>query len=177
MIEAISRARLPLLLLSLALLIGGSKLDAVRPLEGQIVAFVIPAFAVISGVAPFNDANGPLRGRVFGLGVIVLSLCELTAYQAVFEAAPLSALSTPLVFALAAPFSVWAEVSGARRGLRSRLTAWLGLAMVFALYLRGHASGDNLFGSVFAAFFVALFLGGGSGLCLGELAVRRARSA
>ncbi|HET7538596.1 MAG TPA: hypothetical protein VFK05_01945 [Polyangiaceae bacterium] len=177
MFEAFSRARLPLLLLSLLLLVGGSKLDAVRPLEGQIVAFVIPAVAVISGVAPFSDAHGPLRNRVFALGTVVLALSELASYQAVFEAAPLFALATPLAFAVALPFAVWAEVGGARRGLRSRLTAWLGLAMVFALYFRGHALKNNLFGSVFAAFFVALFLGGGAGLCVGEFAVRRARSA
>ena len=176
MFEALSRARLPLLLFSLLLLVGGSKLDAVRPLEGQIVAFVIPAVAVFSAIAPFNDAHAGLRNRVFGLGAVVLALCELAAYQGVFEIVPLSVLVAPLAFALAVPLSVWAEVAGARRGLRSRLTAWLGLAMVFALYFRGHAAAGNLFGSVFAAFFVALFLGGGAGLCLGEFAVRRARS-
>jgi hypothetical protein len=177
MFEAFSRVRLPLLLLSLALLIGGSKLDAVRPMEGRIVAFVIPAVAVLSGIGPFSEAHAGLRNQVFGLGAVVLALCELASYQAVFETAPLSVLGTPVIFALALPVAIWAEVAGARRGLRSRLTAWLGLSMVFALYFRGHAVSDNLFGSVFAAFFVALFLGGGLGLCLGEVAVRRARSA
>ncbi|HEY0466597.1 MAG TPA: hypothetical protein VGC79_20455 [Polyangiaceae bacterium] len=178
MSEALSRARLPLLLLSLWLLVGGSKLDAVRPFEGQLVAFVIPAVAVLSAVAPFTDAHPRVRNPVFGLGAVVLALSELAAYQAVFEAAPiLSALVTPVVFALALPAAVWGEVAGARRGVRSRLSAWLGLSMVFALYFRGHAAPANLFGSVFAAFFVALFLGGGLGLCLGEAAVRRARSA
>ena len=177
MFEAFSRARLPLLLLSLLLLVGGSKLDAVRPLEGQIVAFVIPAVGVFSGIAPFNDAPGRLRNQVFALGAVVLALGELASYQAVFESAPLFALAMPLVFALALPIAVWAEVTGARRGLRSRITAWLGLSMVFALYFRGHAAHANLFGSVFAAFFVALFLGGGTGLFLGEAAVRRTRRA
>jgi len=178
MSEAFSRVRLPLLLFSLLLLVGGSKLDSVRPFEGEVVAFVIPAVAVFSAVAPFTDAHPSLRNPVFGLGAVVLTLSELAAYHAVFEAAPgVLALATPIVFALALPTAVWGEVAGARRGLRSRLCAWLGLAMVFALYFRGHAArGDNLFGSVFAAFFVALLLGGGVGLCLGEAAVRRARS-
>jgi len=47
---------------------------------------------------------------------------------------------------------------------------------VFALYFPGHAVTKNLFGSVFAAFIVALFVGGGSGLFLGEFAVRKVRS-
>jgi len=178
MSEALSRARLPLLLFSLLLLVGGSKLDAVRPLEGEIVAFVIPAVAVVSGVAPFSDVHGQLRNRVFALGGALLLLCELASYEAVFESpSVLPSWVMPVLFALALPLVVWAEVAGARRGLRSRLTAWVGLSLVFALYIRGHAVSSNLFGSVFAAFFVALFLGGGSGLFLGEAAVRRARSA
>ena len=68
------------------------------------------------------------------------------------------------------------EAAGAHRGLRSRLSAWLGLGIVFALYFPGHAAPQNLFGSVFAAFFIALFVGGGGGLFLGEFAARRARS-
>jgi hypothetical protein len=176
MSEALSRARLPLLLFSLLLLVGGSKLDAVRPLEGQVVAFVVPAVAVISGIAPFADAHTRLRNRVFALGAVVLALSELASYEGVFDSGPiLPALLTPLVFALAAPAAIWGEVAGARRGLRSRLSAWFGLAMVFALYFRGHAAPSNLFGSVFAGFLVALFVGGGAGLFVGEAAVRRAR--
>src|SRR6478736_6268040 len=136
MSDAFSRLRLPLLLCSLALLVGGSKLDSIRPLEGQIVALVIPLFAVFSGVGPFADAHS-------ALGMVAA-----------------------LVF----------EVLGAQRGLRSRLSAWFGLAIVFSLYFPAHAVLNNLFGSVFAAFFIALFLGGGAGLCLGEFAVRRARA-
>ncbi len=178
MSEAFSRARLPLLLFSLLLLVGGSKLDAVRPLEGQVVAFAIPAVAVLSGIAPFADAHQRLRNQVFALGAIVLVLTELASYSAVFEgASAASALVNPLVFALALAIALFSEVAGARRGLRSRLSAWLGLALVFALYFRGHAVQNNLFGSVFAALLVGLFLGGGTGLCLGEAAVRRARSA
>jgi hypothetical protein len=178
MSEAFSRVRLPLLLFSLLLLVGGSKLDAVRPFEGEVVAFVIPAVAVFSAVAPFTEVHPRVRNPVFGLGAVVLALSELAAYHAVFDSARgVWSLATPIVFALALPLAIWGEVAGALRGLRSRLSAWLGLSMVFALYFRGHAArGDNLFGSVFAAFFVALLLGGGVGLCLGEMAVRRARA-
>jgi len=178
MTEALSRARLPILLFSLLLLVGGSKLDAVRPLEGEIVAFVIPAVAVFSGLAPFTDAHGALRDRVFILGALLLLASELASYQAVFDSGPLvPAWLTPALFVLAVPLTVWAEVKGSRRGLRSRISAWFGLAMVFALYFHGHVARGNLFGSVFAAFFVALFLGGGTGLFLGEAAVRRTRRA
>jgi hypothetical protein len=177
MSDALSRLRLPLLLGSLLLLVGGSKLDSVRPFEGQVVALLVPLIAVLSGVAPFRDAHSSLRNRVFALGALVLVLAELGAYRVVFEdtvAAP--ALSVTLLLVLAMPLSVLFEVAGAQRGLRSRLSAWLGLGIAFALYFPAHAAPDNLFGSVFAAFLIALFLGGGVGLCLGEFAVRRARA-
>jgi hypothetical protein len=177
MSEALSRLRLPLLLCSLALLVGGSKLDAVRPLEGQIVALLIPVIAVFSGVAPFRDAHSALRNWVFALGGLVLVLAELGSYRVVFEdtvAAP--ALGVTLLLGVAMLLSVVFEVAGAQRGLRSRLSAWFGLAVVFSLYFPGHAATGNLFGSVFAAFLIALFVGGGVGLCVGEFAVRRARA-
>jgi hypothetical protein len=177
MSDALSRLRLPLLLCSLLLLVGGSKLDSIRPFEGQIVALLIPVIAVISGVAPFRDAHSTLRNVVFAFGVLVLVLAELGPYRVVFEdlvAAP--SLATTLLLALALPLAIGFEVAGAGRGLRSRLSAWIGLAIVFSLYFPAHAATNNLFGSVFAAFLVALFLGGGTGLCAGEFAVRRARA-
>jgi hypothetical protein len=178
MSDALSRLRLPLLLISLLLLVGGSKLDSIRPVEGQVVAFVIPLVAVFSGVAPFFDAHSGLRNLVLGFGALLLVLGELGPYHVVFED---TVAGPPLVnlvlLALCVPLAVVCEVAGAQRGLRSRISAWFGLAVVFALYFPGHAAPKNLFGSVFAAFIVALFVGGGSGLFLGELAVRRTRSA
>ncbi len=72
--------------------------------------------------------------------------------------------------------AVLLEVAGAARHVRSRLAAWFGLAIVFALFFPSHAALQNLFGSVFGSFIVALFFGGGGGLFFGEFAVRRARS-
>jgi len=177
MSDALSRLRLPLLLCSLLLLVGGSKLDSVRPFEGQVVALLIPVIAVFSGVAPFRDAHSTLRNVVFAFGALVLVLAELGPYRVVLQdqvAAP--ALSVALGLAVAMLLAVVLEVAGAQRGLRSRLSAWFGLAIVFALYFPAHAAPNNLFGSVFAAFLIALFLGGGLGLCVGEFAVRRARA-
>lgn len=177
MSEDLSRLRLPLLLCSLALLVGGSKLDSIRPFEGQIVGLVIPAVAVVSGVGPFKDTHSSLRNAVYALGALVLALAEFGAYRVVFEdtVGPLP-LGLALVLALAMLLALWFEVLGAQRGLRSRLSAWFGLAVVFALYFPAHAVLNNLFGSVFAAFFVALFVGGGAGLCVGEFAVRKVRA-
>jgi len=177
MSEALSRLRLPLLLISLLLLVGGSKLDSVRPLEGQVLALLIPAIGVASGVAPFRDAESGLRNLVFAFGAGVLALAEIDAYRVVFE----DTVATPALviiglLGLALLGAVLFEVLGAQRGLRTRLAAWFGLAIVFALYFPGHAVTKNLFGSVFAAFIVALFVGGGSGLFLGEFAVRKVRS-
>jgi hypothetical protein len=177
MSDTLARLRLPLLLGSLLLLVGGSKLDAVRPLEGQVVALLIPLIAVVSAVVPFLDAHSSLRNLVFALGATVLALCELGPYRVVFDgvvAAP--PLGTTLGLAAAWLLSLGLEVAGARRGLRSRLCAWFGLAIVFSLYFPAHAATNNLFGSVFAAFLIALFVGGGAGLCAGEFAVRRARA-
>jgi hypothetical protein len=177
MSDALSRLRLPLLLCSLLLLVGGSKLDSVRPLEGQVVALLIPLIAVFSGVTPFRDAHSALRNLVFALGALVLVLAELGSYRVVFEdtvAGP--PLIVSLLLAAALLFALVLEVLGAQRGLRSRLSAWFGLAVVFALYFPAHAALNNLFGSVFAAFLIALFAGGGAGLCVGEFAVRRLRA-
>jgi hypothetical protein len=176
MSDALSRLRLPLLLVSLLLLVGGSKLDAVRPVEGQIIPFVLTLVAVFSGVGPFFDAQVTLRNRVLALGALVLVLAEVSAYQVVFEDSHFSPpLVVKLLLALAMALAVWFEVAGAQRGLRSRLSAWLGLAIVFTLYFPGHSLRANLFGSAFAAFMVALAVGGAGGLFLGEFAVRRAR--
>ena len=177
MSDALSRLRLPLLLCALLLLVGGSKLDSVRPFEGQVVALLIPLIAVVSGVAPYREAHSALRNLVFALGAWVLVLAELGPYRVVFEeSAAAPSLSTTLLLAASMVLAVVFEVAGAQRGLRSRLSAWLGLAIAFALYFPAHAAKSNLFGSVFAAFLIALFLGGGLGLCVGEFAVRRARA-
>ena len=176
MSDALSRLRLPLLLLSLMLLVGGSHFDTVRPVEGQILAFAIPAIAVLSGVAPFSDAHPGLRNQVFALGAGVLAFGERGAYRVVFEARLESpGWLTIVALGVAMLIAVRFEVAGARRHLRSRLSAWFGLAIVFSLFFPGHALLQNLFGSVFGAFMVALLLGGGSGLFLGEFAVRNAR--
>ena len=175
--EALSRLRLPLLLCSLLLLVGGSKLDAIRPIEGQIIPFVIPLVAVFSGVSPFFDAHVALRNLVLVLGAGVLVLAELGAYRVVVdEVVEAPRLLVMALLALAMLVAVGFEAAGAQRGLRSRLSAWFGMACVFGLYFPGHAVVANLFGSVFAAFMVALFVGGGGGLFAGELAARRGRS-
>jgi hypothetical protein len=177
MSPGLSRLRLPLLLLSLVLLIGGSRFDTLRPVEGQVLAFGVPAIAVASGVSPFRDAHGGLRAAVFALGALVLGIALLGSYSVVFEDT-LEAPSMARILALGAAMlaAVLLEVAGAQRHTRSRLSAWLGLASVFAIFFPSHASLKNLFGSVFGAFMVALFAGGGGGLFLGEFAVRRTRS-
>jgi hypothetical protein len=177
MSDALSRLRLPLLLISLVLLIGGSRFDTLRPVEGQILAFAIPAIAVVSGVAPFSDAHSGLRSAVFALGTLVLVFGELGAYHVVFEnRVDAPTWSRLLVLGSAMAAAVLFEVAGAQQHLRSRLSAWLGLAIVFSLFFPSHASPQNLFGSVFGAFLVALVSGGGGGLFLGEFATRNARS-
>ena len=176
MSAALSRLRLPLLLFSLVLLIGGSRFDTLRPVEGQVLAFAVPLIAVVSGVSPFRDSEGGLRGAVFALGAGVLALAERGSYGVVVEGTTTApSLARWLLLGVAMVASVLFEVAGAERHVRSRLSAWLGIAIVFALFFPGHAVPKNLFGSVFGAFMVSLFAGGASGLFLGEFAVRSAR--
>ncbi|HEY3668580.1 MAG TPA: hypothetical protein VGL19_21420 [Polyangiaceae bacterium] len=178
MSDGLSRARLPLLLLSLAMLIGGSRFDTLRPIEGQVVAFVLPAVAVLSAVGPFRETLPSLRNAAFLIGGVVLVLSEFGAFNVVINDQNVALpVSQRVILAACVLGAVLCEVAAAQRGLRTRITAWLGLAVVFAFYFPGHAAAQNLFGSVFAAFLVALFVGGGSGLFLGEVAVRRARAA
>jgi hypothetical protein len=176
MSEALSRLRLPLLLFSLVILIGGSRFDALRPVEGQALAFAVPVVAVVAGVSPFLNADGGLRNAVCALAALVLALALWGSYGVVFEEALTApSLARLLVLAAAMALAVFFEVAGAERHVRSRLSAWLGLAIVFALFFPSHASPKTLFGSVFGSFIVALFAGGGGGLFLGEFAVRRLR--
>ncbi|MEO7032525.1 MAG: hypothetical protein ABI548_01735 [Polyangiaceae bacterium] len=176
MSDGLSRARLPLLLLALALLIGGSKLDTLRPVEGQLVALALPVIAVLSGCAPFRETDATLRNVVFGLGAVVLALGEYGSCGVVIDGTNESLPVVLRAVLMACAFgALLCEVAAAQRGFRSRLTAWLGLVVGFALYFPGHASEKNLFGSVFAAFLVAMFAGGGAGLFIGEYAVRKAR--
>jgi hypothetical protein len=176
MSDGLSRLRLPLLLLSLVCLVGGSRFDSLRPIEGQVLAFAVPVIAVFSGVGPFWDAHVALRNLVLSLAAVVLAFAEPDAYRAVFLGnVPAPSLTHLIVLGGALLAAVMLEVAGVRRHLRSRLSAWFGLAIVFALFFPSHADPKNLFGSVFGAFMIALFLGGGGGLFLGEFAVRRAR--
>jgi hypothetical protein len=178
MSDALARLRLPLLLLSLVLFVGGSRFDTLRPVEGQVLAFGVPLIAVCSGVLPFRDARPRLRNVVFALGAVVLGVAELGSYAVVAGGTVATpSLARRLVLGVAMILAVLLEVAAAQRHLRSRLSAWLGIAIVFALFFPGHASPKNLFGSVFGAFLVALFAGGGGGLFAGEFATRNARGA
>ncbi|HEX3774578.1 MAG TPA: hypothetical protein VHV51_08950 [Polyangiaceae bacterium] len=176
MSEALARARLPLLLLSLMLLIGGSRFDNLRPFEGQVLAFGVPLITVASGVSPFFNADSGLRNAVLALGALVLALASYDAYLVVFEErVAMPALWRLLGLAVAMIAAIFLEAAGAARHVRSRLSAWFGIASVFAAFFPSHAAPKNLFGSVFGSFVVALFIGGGLGLFFGESAARRVR--
>lgn len=176
MFDVLARFRLPLLLLSLLFVIGGSRFEALRPFEGEVIGLGLPIVTVCAGVAPFRDAHSGLRNGVFAFGAGVVLLVEAACYRAVFEGEVASPSGLVLaLLALSAIGSLLFEVAGARRGLRTRLSAWLGIALVFAVFFPRHVSAQNLFGSVFAAFIVSLLVGGGSGLFGGEMVVRAAR--
>ena len=64
----------------------------------------------------------------------------------------------------------------ARRGTKARFAAFIGMAAAFAVYLSTH-TGKDVFGRVYAAFFMALLIGGGAGLLAGELLARAFKKA
>jgi hypothetical protein len=83
---------------------------------------------------------------------------------------PARAAALTLLF-VAAGVEAWA----AARSLRSRYTAWTGIALGMLAFLPPNVAEKQRLGSIFASLFVGFFAGGGAGLVLGEFAARSVR--
>jgi hypothetical protein len=172
--ERLQRAKLPLLFATLLALILAARLDMTRGPEAVFIAYALPIVGAIAGASPFWDANPALRGAALGAGVVL----ALTSEAMIFSAFSGSALTTvaPVLLACVA-VAIVCQLFGSRRGLPSRMTAWFSLVAAFAWYFSAHLSNKDVFGSVWGAFFVAFFLGGGCGLLIGEVGSRLVKRA
>lgn len=171
------RSHLPWVMAALVLTIGGAKLDAVRPYLARVLAVAIPVVPVLMGVKRLEGTGVRLERAAAAVGWITLLAGEICIGSGFFEQAGLRAFVLPARWALygAAVAALVVHAFEARRSGRARFAAFIGMACVFAIYLSTH-TGKDAFGRVFGSFFVALFVGGGAGLLLGEAVGRVAKS-
>jgi hypothetical protein len=168
----------PVIVVTLAVFFGAMKFPSFRPLGARAVAGLLPIGVVWAAVGKLRDAHPLLRQAGLWLGALVAILAELPALRVFFGANQL-AIDPVLLRAGAGLLglgSLVLEGIAARRSLRVRISAWLGIALGFAAYLAAAAPArpDDEFGLVFVAAVVGLWGGGLTGLMLGALAAKLA---
>jgi hypothetical protein len=177
--SARGRVPLPVAILSLAIFFGAMRFDGFRPIGARVVAFALPLGVVFAGVWKLNDSHSFLRNAARLLGLLVLVTSELPGARLFLGFAPLPIGATALRSALVALLIASAVLEGvaARRSLRARVTAWLGIALGFAGYLAGatDVQPNKEFGLILVAGVIGLWGGGLGGLVLGALAAKVAR--
>jgi hypothetical protein len=166
----------PIVVVTLAVFFGAMKFASFRPLGARTLALLLPIGVVWAGVGKLRDAHPLLRRAGLWLGALVVILAELPALRVFFGVSGL-ALDPLLLRAgagLLGVVSLALEAIAARRSLRVRLSAWLGIALGFAAYLAAAAppEPDGELGLAFVASVVGLWCGGLAGLALGALAAR-----
>lgn len=174
--DTLERLRLPALFIGILALVGASRFDATRPYEATFLALAVPLGAVVAGALPLRDSGQPLRSIGFAVAATVLLLSELVLGAAIFaKSAVLSGAQAAVAFGLLALLSIAIEAGASRNGLKTRFAACMGIAAGLSLYLPGRFDQKEALGAVLAGLLVAVFVGGGAGLFLGEAAVRLAR--
>jgi hypothetical protein len=174
--ETRGRIPLPLALVTLALFFGAMKIQGFRPYGARALVIMLPLGVTWAGVVKLRDAHALLRRIGLVLGVLIVLLCELLVLHVFFGVSGF-ALGPSLVAVTAGVFglgSLALEAVAARRSLRVRVSAWLGIALGFAVYLASVAPPlpDKEFGLAFVASLVGLWGGGLAGLTLGALVAR-----
>lgn len=109
-----------------------------------------------------------------GSGAIHAHLVNLTgagAKSLELRLRPALPLAHPLELALKCllALALVIQLAAARDGLRNRFLAWMGYAIVLALYLPRHFSPGDPLGALVGASFVALLVGGLGGWILGSV--------
>jgi hypothetical protein len=161
---------LPWIMAALVLVVGGAKLDAARPFVARGLAIAIPVVPVVLAVKRVEGAAGTLERAATAVGWLTILTGEACVASALFHGALLDGLAPFARSALyaAAAGSLVVHTLEARAQGKARFAGYIGIAAGFSIYLSSHP-GKDLFGAVFAAFFVGLALGGGGGLLTGEL--------
>lgn len=176
--EDSARSSLPWLMAALVLVIGGAKLDFARPHIARLLAIAIPIVPVVMGVKRLEggDLNLERAGSIVGWTTILAGeLCVASGFFGVSALDGVAPFARALLY-VAAAAALAVHTLEARRGTKARFAAFIGIACAFAVYLSTH-TGKDVFGRVYAAFFVALLIGGGAGLLAGELLARAFKKA
>jgi len=164
---------LPWVIAALVLVVGGAKVDAARPYVARALALAIPVVPVLMAIKRVEGGDLTLERAASAVGWLTILAGEACVASGYFHVTALDAV-TPfargaLYAAAAAALAVHALE--ARRQPKARFAAFIGIVCVFGVYISTHTSKDA-FAGVFGAFFVAFFVGGGSGLLAGELLSR-----
>jgi hypothetical protein len=173
-----ARSSLPWIMAALVLVIGGAKLDFARPHIARLLAVAIPIVPVVMGVKRLEggDLSVERAGSVVGWVTIVAGeLCVASGFFGVSALDAVAPFARITLYGSAAGALV-VHTLEARRGTKARFAAFIGMAAAFAVYLSTH-TGKDVFGRVYAAFFMALLIGGGAGLLAGELLARAFKKA
>jgi len=173
MSEDSPRSSLPWIMAALVLVVGAARLEMARPLVARALAIAIPIVPVVMGVKRLEGGNLTLERAGSIVGWLTILAGELCVASGFFHVAALAAVAPFARGALyvAAVSALVVHTLEARRGTKARFAPFIGIAGAFAVYLSTH-TGKDPFGSVYAAFFVGLFIGGGAGLLIGELLSR-----
>jgi len=176
--ETRGRIPLPVALVTMAIFLGAMKIPSFRPLGARSLALMLPLGVTWAGVVKLRDAHPLLLRAGVVLGALIVLWAELMSLRVFFGVDAL-ALEPSVVRTgalLLGLGSLALETIAARRSLRVRVSAWLGIALGFAAYLASAAppQRDGELALVFVAALTGLWGGGFAGLVLGALGARLA---
>ncbi|MCA9597375.1 MAG: hypothetical protein KC776_28875 [Myxococcales bacterium] len=174
--EELERWRLPLMFGGLLALILMSRFDATRALAAGLFTFGFPVVAAAVGALRYRESDTGLRSLAITAAALGAVAAEAALGRAILTDSPLfAALPATLPIAPALGVAVIlgavAQAVAKTRGMRSFLAAWLGMVMVWGLYVPTHrVGGHDALDAMLGAAIVALFVGGGGGLLAGFVA-------
>ncbi len=172
------RSYLPWIIAAMVLVVGGAKVDAARPYVARALALAVPAVPVIMGIKRIEGGNLTLEKAATLVGWLTILAAEACVGYGFFHLAGLAGLVGVARFVLygAAVAGLVVHTYESRSQPKARFAAFIGIACMFGVWISTHSSKDP-FASVFGAFMVSLFVGGGVGLLAGELLGRTFKKA
>ena len=172
------RSALPWIMAALVLVVGGAKLEAARPLVARVLAVAIPVVPVVIGVKRLEGGDVSLERAGSAVGWLTILAGEACVAVGFFHVSALdgAAPALRLLLCVAAVAALVVSTLEARSRGKARFAGYIGIAAGFGLYISMHG-GKDPFASVFGAFFVGFFVGGGGLLLTGELLGRAFKQA
>lgn len=166
------RSYLPWVMAALVLVVGGAKLEATRPVVARVLAVAIPIVPVVLGVKRVEGGAVAVERVAAAVGWLTVLGAELCVLIGFFHVAALSPVAPWArgALALAGLGALVAHLLEARHHGKARFAGYIGIAAGFGWFILGHLDHDP-FSAVFAAFFIAVLIGGGA-LLAGELLAR-----